>query len=56
MTQVNSTPGQSQVAGNVVVAPNVSAPGASNTRGTAALTTVAYMQSEPGKTVNPKRS
>lgn len=55
MTQVNSSPGQNQIAGNIAVTPSVSAPGASNTRGTATLTTVAYMQSEPGRTVNPKR-
>lgn len=55
MIQVNSSPGQNQIAGNIAVTPSVSAPGASNTRGTATLTKVAYMQSEPGKTINPTR-
>lgn len=49
MAQVNSSPGQSQVNGNVAVAPSLPATVAQRARATAVLTTVSYAQSEPGK-------
>ena len=49
MAQVNSTPGQSQAAGNQTVTSASSSPGVGGTQAKALLTTVAYSQSEPGK-------
>jgi hypothetical protein len=60
MAQVNSTPGQNQTNANAVVASASAEVGpTASTKLSATLTTVAYMQSEPGKavsTVNVKRS
>lgn len=59
MAQVNSSPGQSQVNGNVVVAPSLPVSVAQRARATAVITTVAYGQAEPGKQpsgTNPLRS
>lgn len=58
MAQVNSCPGQSQVNGNVVVAPSPPYSVTQNSRTAAVATVVKYQQSEPGKqtATNPQRS
>jgi hypothetical protein len=56
MTQVNSSPGQNQNAGNVAVSYGINETGVTSAKATAAAVVVPYTQSEPGKTVNPKRS
>jgi hypothetical protein len=58
MAQVNSCPGQSQVNGNVVVAPSPPYSVTQNSRATAIATVVKYTQVEPGKqtATNPLRS
>ena len=56
MAQVNSSAGQIQVFGNVVVASAVAEVGSStSTKAMAAAVVVPYSQSEPGKH-DPKRS
>ena len=59
MAQVNSSPGQSQAAGNVAVVSTTAETGVTSAKIAAATVVVPYMQSEPGKaisTVNITRS
>lgn len=58
MAQINSTPGQNQINGNVAVAPAQTETGVTSAKVTAAATVVKYNQSEPGKqtSTNPQRS
>jgi hypothetical protein len=58
MAQVNSSPGQSQVNGNVTVVPGQSETGVTSAKILSSATIVKYSQSEPGKqtATNPLRS
>jgi cytochrome c553 len=59
MAQVNSTPGQNQLFGNVSVVMSTAAAGASDSQAKAIAKFVPYMQSEPGRkndTAEGKRS
>jgi hypothetical protein len=52
MAQVNSSPGQNQVAGNVTVTSATAEVGTDQVKVAARAVTVPYMQVEPGKPIN----
>ena len=57
MAQANSSPGQNQTFGTVIVASAVSeGTGVPDVKAGAVAKTVTYSQNEPGVTQNPKRS